>query len=429
MSPGGDPRRRSDARRGADKPYGARRARAGTARTVHQRGAPSGPAFAGPIATASCAACRSRPTGRSRRRSQMWRRPIGPGWSSFAVSGDLFYTQEQRGGDEIVSCYRVTTGEAGVAASRRGAVLGIERRCRPARHADARATVASTRSARPESSTRSTPSAAPWCGRATSAADAGAKMPMWGFSSSPLVVDDVVIVAAGGKLGAYDVATGTPRWSGGGGGSSYSSPHLADDRRRRAGRVLERRRHDQRRAGRRHSCSGSTRGRAARSFSRRMTADGDVLVNTVYMNGGIGLRRVSVAHGSGGWTRRERWTSIGLKPYFNDFVVHNGHAYGFDGSILVVHRSAGRHAQVEGRALRQRPARAAGGSGPAAGAVGGRRARAGQGDARPVHRGRAVSGALEGKTWNHPVVVGDVLLVRNGEEMAAFRLSVPKSEP
>ena len=31
--------------------------------------------------------------------------------------------------------------------------------------------------------------------------------------------------------------------------------------------------------------------------------------------------------------------------------------------------------------------------------------------------------AIEGKTWNHPVVVGDTVLVRNGQEMVALRLA------
>jgi len=43
------------------------------------------------------------------------------------------------------------------------------------------------------------------------AADTKMEVPIWGFSSSPLVIDDVVIVATAGTLAAYDAATGKPR--------------------------------------------------------------------------------------------------------------------------------------------------------------------------------------------------------------------------
>ena len=83
------------------------------------------------------------------------------------------------------------------------------------------------------------------------------KVPDWGFASSPLLVGDLVIVAAAGKLVAYDRATGAPRWFGPDGGAGYSSPHLLTIHGVPQILLLERRRRDQRRTGRRHARSGS----------------------------------------------------------------------------------------------------------------------------------------------------------------------------
>jgi outer membrane protein assembly factor BamB len=41
---------------------------------------------------------------------ELWRTPVGPAWSSFAVAGDYLVTQEQRGGDEAVVVYDANTG-------------------------------------------------------------------------------------------------------------------------------------------------------------------------------------------------------------------------------------------------------------------------------------------------------------------------------
>src|SRR5205085_8972504 len=57
--------------------------------------------------------------------------------------------------------------------------------------------------------------------------DTGVKVPFWGFSSSPLVNGNNVIVAASGQLAAYDAGSGNRRWLGPAAGGSYSSPQLA----------------------------------------------------------------------------------------------------------------------------------------------------------------------------------------------------------
>ena len=351
---------------------------------------------------------------------EMWRRPIGPGWSSFAVQGDLFYTQEQRGDEEIVACYRVSTGEP------------VWRHRDPARFwesnggAGPRATptisngrVYSFGATGILNALDATTGAVIWSRNV--AEETSTEVPGWGFASSPLVVDDTVIVAADATLAAYDVATGGPRWVGPIHRGSYSSPHKvsidgveqvlllggegATSLAPASGAVLWE-----------HSWPGVTIVQPA------LLPDGNIVINSGGSGAGaLGTRRLAVTHGSSGWSIEERWTSNGLKPYFNDFVIHKSHAFGFDGSILAsIDLADGRRAWKGGRY----------GNGQLVVLVEQDLllVLAEEGDLALVSatpdqfKEIARIPALTGKTWNHPVVVGDILLVRNGEEMAAFRL-------
>jgi outer membrane protein assembly factor BamB len=355
----------------------------------------------------------------------LWRRQVGPGWSSFAVQDDRLYTQEQRGDQEVVACYDAGTGDpvwthrdaarffesnAG-AGPRATPTLGDGRvytfgatGILNALDAGDGAVVWSRDAA---SDTKGTPSMA----------GGTAKVPDWGFSSSPLVVGDLLVVAVSGQLVAYERDTGKPRWFGPEGGVSYSSPQLVTiDGVEQV--VLM-------------SAAGATsvapadgrtlwehRWRGSPIVQPALTADGDLLI---VASGESGTRRIGVSRGPGGWTVAERWTSSGLKPYFNDFVVHEGHAYGFDARILgCIDLADGSRKWKGGRY----------GSGQLVllpeqdlllvlseeGELALVQATADQ------FKELARLPAIEGKTWNHPVLAGDLLLARNGEEMAAFRL-------
>jgi outer membrane protein assembly factor BamB len=251
-------------------------------------------------------------------------------------------------------------------------------------------------------------------------ADTKKSIPEWGFSSSPIVVDDLVVVGVDGQLAAYDRATGAARWVGPVHGWSYSSPQfvtidgvsqilqasnmgltsVAPD-----GTVLWE-----------HHWPGGAIVQPARM------SDGEWLLSVVGgAMGGAGTRRLGVERSTGTWSVHERWTSSGLKPFFNDLVVHKGHAFGFDGSILAaIDLQNGTRAWKGGRYGAGQMVLLADQDLLLVTSEEGELAlvRAMPDQFTEVARFKAI----DGKTWNHPVVVGDVLLVRNSEEMAAFRL-------
>jgi outer membrane protein assembly factor BamB len=349
---------------------------------------------------------------------EIWRRPIGPGWSSFAVRSGRLYTQEQRGEDEIVACYDVSTGKP--VWRHRDAARFYESNAGPGPRATptlSNGRVYTLGATGIMNVLDEGTGAVVWSRNAVS--DTGAKIPGWGISGSPLVVNDVVIVAASGDLVAYDLATGNPRWFGPKGGSSYSSPQLitidgvpqilllsakgATSVAAADGKLLWE-----------HAWPGSP------IVQPNLTDNGDILIS---VSDSSGTRRLGVAHGSGGWTVQERWTSEDLNPFFNDMVVHNGHAFGFDGSILAcidladgkLKWKGGRYGHGQLVLLQDQNLLVV---------------LSETGDLALV---KATSDqftelahfpAIKGKTWNHPVLAGDVLLVRNGEEMAAFRLTL-----
>jgi outer membrane protein assembly factor BamB len=186
---------------------------------------------------------------------ELWRREIGAGWSAFAIAGNYAVTQEQRGESELVTCYRVQTGEPVWThadatrfdpADAVGGLGDVGPRATPTIHAESIFTQGGTGIV---NCLDAHTGKVVWSH--DTAAEFGATVTVWGKSGSPLVVDDMVLVSVGAPTGAweqassgsavgkparkaynsslvaFDATTGAVRWSAGSRQASYASPIVA----------------------------------------------------------------------------------------------------------------------------------------------------------------------------------------------------------
>lgn len=351
----------------------------------------------------------------------LWRQPIGAGWSSFAVVGEYAVTQEQRGAKECVTCYASKTGELLWTHADTGRfshpMSGDGPRSTPAID-DGRVYTLGALGRLNCLDGRS--GERTWTHDLV--AENGASLPQWGKSCSPLVVENLVVVSAGGKNGrslvAYDKKSGELVWHAGDQQSSYASPRLMNLAGQRQIVMVNK-----------QSVTGHATddGRILWEFPWKgdepkvpdalEVDDHRVFISAGY---GLGCKLLRITTSDAAEPPQVLWESNKLKPKFTNVVLRDGYVYGLD----------------DGRTLNCLSVKD--------GKVRWRGGRYGHGQVLLVNDLlliQAESGeialveasperfteltrfaALDGQTWNNPVVAGRLLLVRNAAEAACYEL-------
>ncbi len=355
---------------------------------------------------------------------EIWRKRLGPAWSSFSIGADRLFTQEQRGENEAVACYDSKTGEPiwsfktpsrffeslgglgprGTPTLSDGSIyaLGAEGILVKLDAMDGKLV---WKADLKESSGRKEP-------------------PMWGFSCSPCVESGVVIVHAGGKgdkgVIAFNVEDGQVAWTAPAGEMSYSTVQKI--------KLLDQT----------YLCLLSNTGahlwepatgKSLYNYEfvhqgyracQAQVIDGNKLLIPAGM--GTGTRLVEFTSGDNGLEAKEVWTSKDMKPDYNDILVHDGNIYGFDNAIFACIGLEDGKRKWKGGRYEKGQALLLADSGlilviSEKGELVLLRATS------EKHQELGKIAALSDKTWNHPVVVGDRLYVRNAQEAVCYQLA------
>lgn len=352
---------------------------------------------------------------------ELWRVPLGEGYSGIAVADGRAYTLFAHGREEFALCLDAATGKE-VWRFRTG----------------------DNRRDGQGSGPRSTPTVAGGrvyvlgAGAQLHALDAatgarrwghdlvrefGARVPQWGVSTSPLIEGGLVLLDVGGRDGhslmAFDAATGEVRWARGDDLPGYSSPlAVTVDGVRQVffftGSALV-------------SVDPKT-GREYWRYPWRTSYDVNAAMpvfippNRVFISSGygVGAAVLEVAGKGDGATFREVWRNREMQNHFNSSVLVGEHLYGFDNAILTCIDAA-----TGTQKWQERGGFAKGSLLYADGHlfVLGERGELALVEADPArYEEKARSRIFNAKTWTMPTLAGGRLYVRSEAELAAFEV-------
>lgn len=348
---------------------------------------------------------------------ELWRIPMGPAWSSFAYANGRLFTQEQHADIEVISCYQAETGQRlwqhDYAARFTEVVSGPGPRATPTLDGDTLFACGATGML---FALKAANGNLLW--KHDLVAEFKGTIPMWGFSCSPLVLEGIVIVYAGGEgdMGLIGFAqdTGEFVWSVPSADMNFSSAQ-------KVGLF-----------GKDYALFANQSGLLAIEPQsgdllwrfKPTKWKGPPMVQTqqisptslvVALGDGVGVTRLEVTLQAEQWQVSEQWSSRAIRPSFNDYVFHEGFLYGFDQNRFTCASAAtGKRAWRGGRYGFGQVLLLARTGQLVVSAENGDLVLLGANPEKHQELGRIPM--LNGKTWNHPVLANQRLFVRNGEQ-------------